>query len=107
LGNEISIHRGEREPNGRAELFVVKGLVWNAEATALGALERATGLSFPVKMMTRVEGGFAMRHVFSGSAASAAPGARVSSAAAACQSLAGLAATNWLGSLLGWLSTTN
>ena len=63
MGNEISIHRGEREPNGRAELFVVKGLVWNAEATALGALERATGLSFPVKMMTRVEGGFAMRHV--------------------------------------------
>ena len=41
----------------------MKGLVRNAEAPALGALERAIGLSFPVKMMTRGEGGFAMRHV--------------------------------------------
>ena len=37
---------------------------------------------------------------------SAASGARVSPAAAACKSLEGLPGTNWLGSLLGRLSST-
>ena len=33
-----------------------KGLVRNADAPAFNAVERTSGSSFPVKMMTRVEG---------------------------------------------------
>jgi len=108
LGNEISIHRGEREPSGRAELFVVKR--FGTECRSYGAGRTGTSHWIVLSGEDDDAGRGWLRDAarfarFSGSAASAASGARVSSAAAACQSSAGLAATNWLGSSLGRLSS--